>query len=535
MLDIPIITPKAAGEASSHSVNPETPRTSVSASQSDACREASSHCLLNDDAYDELPSSPATSDLDSDLDARSFVMVARGSRRDFSQLSRMLKERIRVLKQLQEFYKLKATYEESFARNMNKLANARFGYTESGQLAVCLDTLLLETLIQAQNHGKMGRKIRYELLPEVGSMIQKLQTLLDEEIMPAEVDADSGDAWDSQDTDDDQWDELEREMTEMEYKRGDFLKDTIWQYANLLSVGCVSDDKSCERIRVALEQFEPTRETDLKPSEKEKVVDIKAPSPTIIDTSRPKPEQTSSNATSPTADGAEHPDGKRPLLCSCFLSRMPVPGDFTPTVVPLPRAVPIPPPSQMFYVKALYDYVATNDVELSFKAGDVISVTATTEDGWWAGEHLDKSKRVIGKFLFPCNFVYRIPGLTDAVLTSTNSLASTSSTIGAVSAGCMDGSTLAQWPLNPAPTAVQDSNGSKPSRLLPQERSRVKFFVKTDFPFLGIDPLDLSFDAGDIIAVTATPDDGWWHGEPVNESKRVAGKYVFPSNFVHRL
>ncbi|CAA7260508.1 unnamed protein product [Cyclocybe aegerita] len=533
MLDIPNITPKAAGEASSHSVNPETPRTSISASRSNACREASNHCLLNDDADDELPSSPATSDLVSDLDARSFVMVARGSRRDFSQLSRTLKERIRVLKHLQEFYKLKATYEESFARNMNKLANVRFGHTESGQLGVCLDTLLQETSTQAQSHRQLGRKIRYELLPEVGSMIQRCQTLLDEEVIPAEVDADSGEAWNSLNADDDQWDDLNQEMAEMEYKRGDFLKDTLWQYANLLSTGCVSVDKSCERIRVALEQFEPIKETDLKPSE-EKNVDIKAPS-SFIDTSRPMPEQTSSNATSPTADGTEHPDGKRPLLCSCCLPPMPVPGDFTPTIVPPPRAVPIPPPSQMFYVKALYDYVPTNDVELSFKAGDVISVTATTEDGWWAGEHIDKSKRVIGKFLFPCNFVYRIPGLMDVVLTSTNPTASTSSTVSAVSAESRDSSTLTQWPLCPRPTAAQELNGSKPSRLLPQERSRVKFFVKTDFPFMGVDPLDLSFDAGDIIAVTATPDDGWWHGEPVNESKRVAGKYVFPSNFVHRL
>jgi len=40
-------------------------------------------------------------------------------------------------------------------------------------------------------------------------------------------------------------------------------------------------------------------------------------------------------------------------------------------------------PSQ---VKALYDYAAQTDGELSFSAGDVIRVRGTTPDGWWTGE-----------------------------------------------------------------------------------------------------------------------------------------------------
>lgn len=35
---------------------------------------------------------------------------------------------------------------------------------------------------------------------------------------------------------------------------------------------------------------------------------------------------------------------------------------------------------------ALYDYDAASDVELSFKAGDVINVKTITSDGWWTGE-----------------------------------------------------------------------------------------------------------------------------------------------------
>jgi hypothetical protein len=43
---------------------------------------------------------------------------------------------------------------------------------------------------------------------------------------------------------------------------------------------------------------------------------------------------------------------------------------------------------------------------------------------------------------------------------------------------------------------------------------------------------EFDFQAGDIIAVTATPDDGWWSGELLDENRRQKGRNVFPSNFV---
>jgi hypothetical protein len=47
----------------------------------------------------------------------------------------------------------------------------------------------------------------------------------------------------------------------------------------------------------------------------------------------------------------------------------------------------------------------------------------------------------------------------------------------------------------------------------------------------GIDE-EFDFQANDIIAVTSTPDDGWWNGILLDESRRVTGRNVFPSNFV---
>jgi hypothetical protein len=43
---------------------------------------------------------------------------------------------------------------------------------------------------------------------------------------------------------------------------------------------------------------------------------------------------------------------------------------------------------------------------------------------------------------------------------------------------------------------------------------------------------EFDFQAGDIIAVTATPEDGWWSGELLDEARRQRGRHVFPSNFV---
>ncbi|GAK62506.1 uncharacterized protein PAN0_001c0706 [Moesziomyces antarcticus] len=59
----------------------------------------------------------------------------------------------------------------------------------------------------------------------------------------------------------------------------------------------------------------------------------------------------------------------------------------------------------LFYVKALYDYQATNPDEFSFTTGDIIAVTHTEADGWWQGELLDEARRKAGANTFPSNFV----------------------------------------------------------------------------------------------------------------------------------
>jgi hypothetical protein len=46
---------------------------------------------------------------------------------------------------------------------------------------------------------------------------------------------------------------------------------------------------------------------------------------------------------------------------------------------------------------------------------------------------------------------------------------------------------------------------------------------------------EMSFQSGDVIAVTATLDNGWWTGELLDKVRRIPGRSVFPSNFVERI
>ncbi|WVQ70350.1 uncharacterized protein L199_008577 [Kwoniella botswanensis] len=76
-----------------------------------------------------------------------------------------------------------------------------------------------------------------------------------------------------------------------------------------------------------------------------------------------------------------------------------------------------------------------------------------------------------------------------------------------------------QPPSNAAPTGQWSTTG------LP-----VLFYVKALYDYAAQSSAEFDFQAGDIIAVTSTPEDGWWSGELLDEARRIPGRTDFPSN-----
>ncbi|KAI6100590.1 hypothetical protein F5141DRAFT_1190326 [Pisolithus sp. B1] len=60
----------------------------------------------------------------------------------------------------------------------------------------------------------------------------------------------------------------------------------------------------------------------------------------------------------------------------------------------------------------------------------------------------------------------------------------------------------------------------------------ILFYVKALYDYTATIDEEFDFQAGDIIAVTETPEDGWWSGELLDEARKQPGRHVFPSNFV---
>lgn len=85
---------------------------------------------------------------------------------------------------------------------------------------------------------------------------------------------------------------------------------------------------------------------------------------------------------------------------------------------------------------------------------------------------------------------------------------------------------------SPQPPSQMVPNGPPPTNQYTEEGKPVLFYVKALFDYQATIEEEFDFQAGDVIAVTATPEDGWWSGELLDEARRQPGRHIFPSNFV---
>ncbi|EMD32962.1 hypothetical protein CERSUDRAFT_118390 [Gelatoporia subvermispora B] len=82
------------------------------------------------------------------------------------------------------------------------------------------------------------------------------------------------------------------------------------------------------------------------------------------------------------------------------------------------------------------------------------------------------------------------------------------------------------------PSPQRPAQAPPPTGNYTEDGRGILFYVKALYDYQATIDEEFDFQAGDIIAVTATPEDGWWSGELLDDARRQPGRHVFPSNFV---
>ncbi|KAF6759996.1 SH3 domain-containing protein [Ephemerocybe angulata] len=204
----------------------------------------------------------------------------------------------RTVEELRNFWKERASIEEDYAKRMNKLSKATLGRDEIGDMRIALDTVKLETEHQAQYHQGLAHHFRTELESGAaafharqlqhkkqnqapiekefknkqaqeahGKDLEKIQVKLERAQQTvlvnekefcnfAKILHETTQKWEQS------WKGFCDSCQDLEEQRLEFMKDNMWTYTNEVSTVCVSDDESCEKIRLALEQMEPDREME---------------------------------------------------------------------------------------------------------------------------------------------------------------------------------------------------------------------------------------------------------------------------------
>ncbi|GJE99068.1 hypothetical protein PsYK624_153090 [Phanerochaete sordida] len=86
-----------------------------------------------------------------------------------------------------------------------------------------------------------------------------------------------------------------------------------------------------------------------------------------------------------------------------------------------------------------------------------------------------------------------------------------------------------------APPPQAAPQGLPPTGAWADGGRRILFYVTALYDYRAVIDEEFDFQSGDVIAVTATPEDGWWSGELLDEARKQPGRHIFPSNYVRML
>ncbi|KAJ7072907.1 SH3 domain-containing protein [Mycena amicta] len=472
---------------------------------------------------------------------------------------------IRTTDELRNFWKERALIEEEYSNRLLTLARTSLGKDEIGELRNSLDILRLETEKQGTTHQQLAGQIRSDLESQTKVLLDKqlthrknMQSPLEKrfkvkqtqesyvlkarekyesdclriasytqqiDVNPGKdverlqlklkramqtVQANERDfasftktvlemipPWEKD------WKEFCDASQDLEEDRLDFMKDIIWMYANAVSTLCVSDDQSCERIRTVLDQLEPDKDVENFVHEYGTGNSIPDP-PVFVPYVGEQPDSSSRQV-----------PGSRPANFGRASAR-PSAAYLTSNDAAGQSQSPDPQP-------------ALQRVDTPVQSEDAGSVRG----GSSRDEYVDRS------IIDPA--VGRAPNGTPIIVNGNSGRPVPQQSPPPQQA---PPSTWQQQqpepqerrlsaPLPPQPTQGPYHEPPRAPTPQPQEDGgRVLFYVKALYDYTASIPEEFDFQSGDVIAVTATPDDGWWSGELLDEARREAGRHIFPSNFV---
>ncbi|KAB0793537.1 hypothetical protein PPYR_13157 [Photinus pyralis] len=168
--------------------------------------------------------------------------------------------------------------------------------------------------------------------------------------------------------------------------------------------------------------------------------------------------------------------------------------------------------------RALYEFVARNSDEISFQPGDIINVPIeqTGEPGWLAGE----IKGHTG--WFPESYVEPMDGVG---VGSRVSQAEAQPVVEEIEPKRLEG--IAEIPETGIDNSEPPPEISEPVAVQPTAVEEIVEHCIASYPYQSVEQGDLSFNAGDIIAVVKKEGD-WWTGKVGNNVG------IFPCNYVQK-
>ncbi|KAJ9050831.1 formin-binding protein, variant 2 [Entomophthora muscae] len=299
-----------------------------------------------------------------------------------------------------------------------------------------------------------------------------------------------------------------RLFQELEEERIEFIKKICWDFSNIIASVCLKDDESCERIRTALQNitveheiqsfidergtgYDPDYEMDGSP-----IYEIPA-----LDSPLGTQGGSSFHISSPamfikkafhrphsfTSNGSLFGSGS----ASSVKNKAPPKQGSTMTSKTSHEEEEHPAP------KVMYDQNYSNHSNPMLEGDSKASLTSFYD------EVEAESKRIMGQ---------RLPS-SAKVDTDNNTFDSPSSL---------------HRPDPPSPSPAAAPTAAAPT-------GRPLFFVRVIYDYLREMELEMSISAGQVVAVLATHDDGWWEGEFVDPTTGLSTRGIFPSNFTRKI